>query len=126
MALETLVGITEISGFKVMQERPKNEDGSVDWAKFDEMRKDQPVFVDHDVNMISFRIQNGPIKEAGINGCQLDALIETAKLMIEGLNKKFPCEENTLAVCHLQAALDQLMLRKAKREQRGVEGTSQA
>lgn len=39
MALEVLKGVTEIGGFDVLQERPKKEDGSIDWALFDEQRK---------------------------------------------------------------------------------------
>ena len=54
MALETLKGVEWIDGFKVMQERPRKENGEVDWNLFDEMRKNQPIYVDHDVNMISF------------------------------------------------------------------------
>lgn len=125
MALETLKGITRIGGFEVMQERPKNEDGSVDWERFDELRKVQPIFVDHDVNMISFRIQNGPIREVGINGCQVDTLIEAAKTIIEKLNEKYPCQENEVAISHLRYALQALAQRTANRMRRGVEGTSQ-
>lgn len=72
--------------------------------------------------MISFRIQNGPIKEVGVNGCQVDTMIEAAKLIIEELNKKFPCDENDMIVSKLEAALDWSAKRKANREARGVEG----
>ena len=34
------------------------------------------------------KIQNGPIKENGVNGCQVDTIIEATKAIIEGLNKK--------------------------------------
>lgn len=124
MALETLKGVTELGGFRVLQERPKKPDGSVDWPRFDELRKTQPIYVDHDVNMISFRIQNGPIKEVGVNGCQVDTLIETAMVMLEGLNARFPCEENERAIRRLGLALVDLEDRKKSREARGVEGTS--
>lgn len=126
MALETLKGVTEIGGFKVMQERPRLEDGSVDWDLFDKMRETQPIFIDHDVNMISFRIQNGPVKEVGMNGCQVDTLIETARIMLGRLNENFPCSENALAIVSLNKALLWLEARKANREARGVEGASQA
>jgi hypothetical protein len=126
MALETLKGVTEIGGFKVLQERPKKPDGSVDWPAFDELRKTQPIYVDHDVNMISFRIQQGPVKEAGVNGCQVDTLIEAAVVMLRGLNRQFPCPENISALADLRCALDRLDERRKNREARGVEGTSQA
>ena len=122
MALETLKGITEIGGFEVMQERPKKEDGTVDWALFDIERKTKPIYIDQDVNMISFRIQNGPIKETGVNGCQINTLIEAAKMIIQGLNSKFPCDENKIVIEYLDQALSMLEIRKLKREVRGVEG----
>ena len=124
MALETLKGIEEIGGFKVLQERVKNKDGSIDWTKTDEARKDSPIFVDHDANMISFRIQNGPIKEHGVNGCQVDTLIETAKIIIEKLNEKFPCRENRDAIAYLGSTLGALERRTRSRQKAGVEGTS--
>lgn len=122
MALETLKDVKQIGGFKVLQERPKKEDGTVDWNLFDEQRKNEPIYIDHDVNMISFRVQNGPIKENGVNGCQVDTIIEAAKLIIEGLNKNFPCRENAMVITKLDEALLWSMKRKLDREKRGVEG----
>ena len=125
MALETLKGIEQIGGFDVLQERPENEEGMVNWKLFDEMRKTKPIYVDHDVNMISFRIQDGPIKENGVNGCQVDTMIEAAKLIIEKLNQKYWCGENDIVISHLRFALHWLAERKVNREKRGVEGISQ-
>lgn len=51
--------------------------------------------------------------------------IETAKVIVEGLNAKFPCRENSMVVTKLDEALMWLGKRKADREKRGVEGTSQ-
>ncbi len=126
MALETLRGIEEIGGYKVLVVRPRKEDGSLDWDLFDEMRKKHPIYIDHAVNMISFRIQDGPIKEHGVNGCQVDTLIHTARIMIQNMNEKFPCRQNELAIEGLNDALGWLEERKWDREKRGVEGTSQA
>lgn len=126
MALETLEGVTEIGGFNVLQKRPENEEGMVNWKLFDEQRKTNPIYVDHDVNMISFRIQNGPIKEVGVNGCQVDTMIEAAKMIIEVLNKNFPCRENAMVITKLDEALMWSMKRKSDREKRQVEGTSKA
>lgn len=94
MALETLKGVTHIDGEAVLQERITKQDGSIDWQATDEARKEKPIFVDHDVNMVSFRIQSGPIKEVGKNGCQVTALIDAARIIIEKLNEKYPCREN--------------------------------
>ena len=122
MALETLKGVAEIGGFEVLSERPKDEKGNVDWDLFDEQRKEKPIYVDHDVNMISFRIQNGPIKENGVNGCQVDTLIHAAMVIINELNKKFPCDDNDEAISALSDSLLWLDKRKRDREARGVEG----
>lgn len=111
MALETLAGLTEIGGFKV--------------ARVGEYDNQYIVANDED-NVITFKIQQGPIKEHGVNGCQIDTLVLTAKIMLEKLNEKFPCRENYLAITKLQEALMWLEHRKKDRENRGVEGTSQA
>ena len=60
-----------------------------------------------------------------MNGCQVDTLIEAAKLIIEKLNEKFPCEENGMAIMKLGQALLALDSRKKNREAREVEGKSE-
>lgn len=122
MALETLKGIDEIGGFKIVRDKPKD----MSWDDFDKMRNEFPINITDRVNCISFRIQNGPIKEHGVNGCQVDTIIETAKTIIEGLNKNFPCRDNVIAIAKLADALHWLKKRTIDREARGVEGTNQA
>jgi hypothetical protein len=131
MALETLKDIKSIDGFKVvvmdkLRDRfPEkfNESGSMKDQWFEkEIRPNKFIYVRNDVNSIAFTIQNGPIKEKGVNGCQVDTLIQTAMLMIEGLNGKYPCRENSIAITKLQEAYLWLKERKNKRESRGVEG----
>lgn len=73
-------------------------------------------------NTVKFVIQDGPIKEVGVNGCQIDEVINWAKNKIEGFNKNYPCRENSLALTKLDEALLWLMKRKMDRETRGVEG----
>lgn len=124
MALETLKGVDIIGGFGVLKERPVGADGRVDWEAFDAMRKNSPIYIDHDVNMISFRIQDGPIKEVGKNGCQVDTLVHASIAMIKGLNEKYPCTENDEAILALNLTLMWLGKRKKDREARGVEGRS--
>jgi hypothetical protein len=134
MALETLRGIKEVGGFKVIimddlrKKHPDKfeESGQMNWKWFErDIRPYNFVYVRQDVNSISFTIQNGPIKENGVNGCQVDTIIETAKLIIEGLNKKFPCNENILAITKLDEAIMWLAKRKKDRENRGVEGKNE-
>lgn len=73
---------------------------------------------------VTFTIQSGPIKEFGVNGCQIDDVVRWAKEKIEGFNTAFPCRENSLAITKLDEALMWLAERKANRERRGVEGTN--
>jgi hypothetical protein len=74
---------------------------------------------------VTFTIQSGPIKEFGVNGCQIDDVIRWAKEKIEGFNAAFPCRENALIVTKLDEALLWSLKRKLDREARNVEGTSQ-
>ena len=135
MALETLKGVSEIGGFKVVvmdelrEKHPEkfNESGAMDYKWFEkDVRPHNFIYVRHDVNSIAFTIQNGPVKEHGLNGCQVDTIIEAAKIMVEGLNAKFPCRENSMIITKLDEALMWSKKRKADREKRGVEGHSKA
>jgi hypothetical protein len=127
MALETLKNVEKIGEYPVrtsdnlqdiVKQYPPYSPELGDWLN------KHPIIVDHDNNIISFKIQSAPIQEVGINGCQVDTIIETAKLIIEGLNEKFPCTENRSAIQHLQLAMHSLEQRKKNRIERGVEGTS--
>lgn len=133
MALEVLKGTDKIGGFPVviMDElrfkHPEkfNESGQMDYNWFEmDIRPHNFVYVRHDVNSLSFTLQNGPIKEVGVNGCQVDTVIEAARVIIARLNDKYPCRENALAITKLDEALMWLRERTRNREERGVEGTN--
>ncbi len=135
MALETLKGVTEIGGFGVVvmdelrEKYPErfNESGAMDYGWFEkDIRPTNFIYVRNDKNSLSFTLQNGPVKEVGVNGCQVDTIIETAKVILSGLNKQFPCRENSLAITKLEEALHWLQARTSNREARGVEGQSKA
>jgi len=134
MALETLKDVKKIGKFDlvVMDElREKfpekfNESGAMDYKWFEkDIRPNNFIYVRHDVNSLSFTIQNGPVKENGVNGCQVNEVIEAAKIIIEGLNKSFPCRENAMVITKLDEALMWLDKRTKDREARGVEGKSE-
>lgn len=134
MALETLKGVKEIGGFKVVdmntikEEKPEmfRPDGSMIYHLFDtEIRPFNFIYVRHDVNSISFTLQNGPVKENGVNGCQVVTMIQAAKFIIEKLNEKFPCDENDATLAHLSKAIEWQEERTRNREKRNVEGTNQ-
>lgn len=135
MALNTLKGVKKIGGFSVVvmdelrSAHPDkfNESGAMDYKWFEkDVRPHNFIYVRHDVNSLSFTLQNGPIKEAGVNGCQVDALIAAAKIILEGLNKQLPCRQNALAITKLDEALLWLGHRRGDRDLRGVEGTNNA
>lgn len=118
MALDVLEGIKAIDGFGVSHLKLQ-DGGPVEWNSIS-----QPVFINHVDNRITFQLQNGPIKEVGTNGCQVDTLITAAAMIVEGLNTRFPCAENQTVIADLTHALQVLKKRKQDREARGVEGTS--
>ena len=133
MALETLDNIKKIGEFDLvcMDDLRKGfldrftETGAMDYVWFETtIRPYNFIYLRKDKNSISFTLQNGPIKEVGVNGCQVDTLIEAAKLIIEGLNAKFPCRENSMVITKLDEALMWSEKRKSDRIKRVVEGTS--
>lgn len=73
-----------------------------------------------------FRIlfQNGPVKEHGVNGCQIEDIIEKVLLpRLNDLNERSKCRENALALTKLEEALLWLNRRTQNRVAKGVEGT---
>lgn len=100
-----------------------NESGAMDYKWFEsEIRPHNFIYLRKDKNSISFTLQNGPIKEVGVNGCQIEDMIETCRLILLGFNKEYNCKENEQAMLCLTDALMHLTKRKLDREERGVEG----
>lgn len=133
MALETLKGVTKINGEQIVvmdelrEKHPERftETGAMDHKWFEEtIRPNAFIYVRNDKNSLSFTIQNGPIKEAGKNGCQVTDVIAVAKHILEQLNAKFPCRENAMTITHLDEALMWQDKRTKDREARQVEGLS--
>lgn len=133
MALDTLVGKSLTpSGVRILDmnhlrksspELFPNGSAQMDYKMFeDTIRPYHFIYVRHDVNSISFTLQDGPIKENGVNGCQVTDMIEVAKMILEGLNDKFPCRENAMTITKLDEALMWQNKRTADRVTRGVEG----
>jgi hypothetical protein len=69
--------------------------------------------------------QLGPVKEAGVNGCQNEQIIEVLLHRLSVLDQAFPCSENRLAIANLQSALGWLDARTRERQRRGVEGKNE-
>lgn len=113
MALETLKDLKRVGIYEVKR---------VTWAQ----PETNYIEINDECNAITFKIQNGPVLEAGLNGCQIDTMIEVAKIMLEGLNSQSPCRENSSAITKLDEALMWLERRRTDRVKRGVEGTGLA
>ncbi len=74
---------------------------------------------------VNFKLQSDPIKEVGVNGVQITALIEVGLEMIKKLNTRFPCRENAITITKLEEALMWQEARTKNREKRGVEGKNE-
>jgi len=83
------------------------------------------VGVDKEDNCVTFDVQTGPVKEVGVNGCQIDELVRFARKTIASFQERFPCRENALVLTKLDEALHWLDHRTRDRETRGVEGTKE-
>ena len=69
-------------------------------------------------------MQEGPIKEFGVNGCCNEDLLNIVKTRLEGFQAyQFPCRENAIALTKIEEALLWLHHRTNKRVARNVEGT---
>jgi len=73
-------------------------------------------------NNLHFTIQDGPIKEVGVNGIQATDLLFFCKELFKSLNKSFPCRENALTITKIEEALHWQEARTKDREKRKVEG----
>lgn len=69
--------------------------------------------------------QNGPIKEAGVNGVTQEDLLAICQHRLECFQAgPFACRENALALTKIQEAIHWLSHRTTARQSRGVEGTN--
>ena len=71
---------------------------------------------------IKIDFQEGPVKEAGVNGCQNEDVVKILIHRLGKLQAAFPCDENEQAISHLEWTLDWLEARTKKRVEQGVEG----
>lgn len=72
---------------------------------------------------IKIQLQNGPIKECGINGCQIDDVLRWVIDVVGQFNARRPCRENSLVITKLEEAQHWLDHRTKERAAREVEGT---
>ncbi len=94
-----------------------NHEYMIQWSENDNLRAIPDCGV-----LLSF--QNGPIREAGVNGITHEALLAILIDRLEGFQRgKFACGSNELALVELRRAQTTLLDRTRERSARGVEGT---
>ena len=70
-------------------------------------------------------MQEGPIKENGVNGCANEDLLNIVLCRLNCFQSgEYTCRENALAITKIEEALMWLRKRTNARTARGVEGTS--
>ena len=111
-------------GSTVLAERPVDEAGNIDWNEFDVLRKSSPIFIDHEVDMVSFKLMTKPASEGGEGGQWTD-MVEVGIHMLKYLNAKFPCRENAITITKLEEALMWQKKRTEDRQNRNVEGKNE-
>lgn len=72
---------------------------------------------------LKVKFQSGPVKERGVNGVQVEDVLEIALDRIRFLNSLQACRENACAITNIEQGLHWLQARTAKRQKLGVEGT---
>lgn len=76
--------------------------------------------------MCRIEFQNGPVKEAGINGITQEVLLAIVEDRLTGFQSgQYACRENAIALTKIQEAMMWLQKRTNDRIKRGVEGTHQ-
>ena len=91
---------------------------------FEDIKKDighfYHVILQKHIAFITF--QHGPVPVHGVNGVTNEALLTILIHRTNVLNEQFPCEENRIALDHMQKALESFNARNKDRIQRNVEG----
>ena len=96
----------------------------------DEMKYNAPHhFVVKNINtnevVTKIDMQEGPIKECGVNGCANEDLLAIVLTRLQHFqNSPYSCRENAIAITKLEETLMWLRKRTMARENRNVEGTS--
>lgn len=106
-------------------EEVRERDRAYPYAETPDPTTDDQPYIRITPHEVTFIGQRGPIKEVGVNGCQIDDLITFALGTLQTFQKKWPCRENALAITKLEESLHWLDARRRDRETRRVEGRDQ-
>lgn len=72
-SLENLVGVKEVHGQKLIQEPIYSSSGMIDWEAMVKAYDDIHIWIDHETNTISFKVEEG--------ACTADDIIAVARLI---------------------------------------------
>lgn len=112
--------IEMIKDDKIPLDLEKKEYGPL--SSLDGFPSNEFITIDPETYTIAFKIQSDPIKEVGLNGCQLDDMIHAARYMLNTFNARYHSDYNDIAIMALDQALTALSARLQDRIKRGVEG----
>ncbi|MBC1331117.1 hypothetical protein [Listeria booriae] len=74
---------------------------------------------------VQVKWQNGVISENGVNGAQVNDVLEVTLKRLQALNSIYPCRENSITITKIEEAIMWQNKRTKDRIKRGVEGTNQ-
>jgi hypothetical protein len=76
-----------------------------------------------DTEFIKLKFQQGPVKEVGVNGCQIEDVLDILIRRLSGFQQgPFHCDENRIALENIETGLLWLKFRTSKRIAQNVEG----
>ena len=73
-------------------------------------------------DFVKLQWQDGTIPEVGVNGCQVNDVLDVVIDRVRELNKAFPCRENSITITKLEEARMWQDERTRNRVSQGVEG----
>ena len=77
-----------------------------------------------DQEFVKIVFQHGNPATEGVNGCSVNDVIDVVvNKLLDFQGRDLACEENAIALHHLDLAREALMLRSRRRVQQGVVGT---
>jgi len=96
------------------------------FEKVGEKFNNDNIKIDAESSQIWIQIQDGPTKEVGVNGEQIDMIGKIWLEILKEFNLLYPCMENKQSIEHIEKALKWQHERFRNRTKRGVEGLDEA
>jgi len=111
MSLKALMGVKYINGNKVKHTSRYSKANSKEFIK-----------VDQNFSTLTFKLQSEPIREIGVDGCNVEDVIEIARILVANLPGKGH-KTTVMATVRLGEAIGFLEQYRAERVDEGKEGT---